>query len=198
MEYYKTIEEYFTKQEQWTEALEELRALFAQTEMIETLKWGAPTYTVNNKNVAGMAAFKSYVGIWFHQGVFLKDEHKKLINAQEGVTKALRQWRFDSKEDILAHQKLILAYLEEAIENQKLGKELKPNVKKELIIPQELQQVLDSDEKLNQQFQSMSLSKKRDFAEYISSAKRAETKLTRLEKITPMIQSGIGLNDKYK
>jgi len=46
-------------------------------------------------------------------------------------------------------------------------------------------------------FDSFSLSKKRDFAEYISEPKRPETKLTRLDKIVPMILKGIGLNDKY-
>jgi uncharacterized protein YdeI (YjbR/CyaY-like superfamily) len=44
----------------------------------------------------------------------------------------------------------------------------------------------------------LGLSKKRDFAEYIEVAKRAETKAQRLEKIIPMIRDGRGLNDRYK
>ena len=48
----------------------------------------------------GIGACKSYSGIWFFNGVFLKDKQKKLINAQEGVTKALRQWRFSSVDEI--------------------------------------------------------------------------------------------------
>ena len=35
-------------------------------------------------------------------------------------------------------------------------------------------------------------------AEYISDAKRDETKVKRLAKIMPMIQEGKGLNDKYR
>ena len=60
-----------------------------ETELLETIKWGVPVYTLNDKNVLGMGAFKSYVGIWFFQGAFLDDPQKKLINAQEGKTKAL-------------------------------------------------------------------------------------------------------------
>ena len=53
-------------------------------------------------------------------------------------------------------------------------------------------------EKLKFQFDNLSLTARREFAEYISEAKRETTKIKRLEKIIPMIQSGIGLNDKYK
>ena len=39
------------------------------------------------KNVIGIGACNSYSGIWFFNGVFLKDKQKKLINAQEGEQK---------------------------------------------------------------------------------------------------------------
>ncbi|MFB9096669.1 YdeI/OmpD-associated family protein [Flavobacterium jumunjinense] len=40
--------------------------------------------------------------------------------------------------------------------------------------------------------------KKRELIEYIETAKQEKTKLSRLEKIKPMIMKNIGLNDKYK
>ncbi|TAK29808.1 MAG: hypothetical protein EPO28_19055 [Saprospiraceae bacterium] len=49
-----------TKQEQWGKALTLLRGILLSSEMEETGKWGAPVYTINGKNVAGLAAFKSY------------------------------------------------------------------------------------------------------------------------------------------
>jgi uncharacterized protein YdeI (YjbR/CyaY-like superfamily) len=73
-----------------------------------------PVYALKGKNVAGFSAFKSWAGIWFFQGVFLKDEKGVLINAQEGTTKGLRQWRFKSAGEIRSHRDTILAYLEEA------------------------------------------------------------------------------------
>ena len=90
----KTVEDYIAGNGEWTEALEKLRSILLDTEMEETVKWGAPVYTIDGKNVVGIGAFKSYVGLWFFQGVFLKDKEKVLVNAQEGKTKALRQWRF--------------------------------------------------------------------------------------------------------
>jgi len=129
--------------------------------------------------------------------VFLKDEKKLLVNAQEGKTKALRQMRFTSIDDI--DKNVVLAYIKEAIENQKLGKEIKPNrSKKETIIPNELKKELTKDAALNSSFNNLTPYKQREYCEHIDSAKREATKISRLEKIKPMILQGVGLHDKYK
>lgn len=134
--------------------------------------------------------------MWFVQGVFLKDDKKVLINANADKTKGQRQWRFSSIEEI--NEPLILQYLTEAIENQKLGKEITIDRKKETIIPDELKEYLDKNKKLNTFFKTLSPYKQREYCEYIATAKRDATKASRLEKIIPMISQGIGLNDKYR
>ena len=191
----ETVEEYIARHPEYNVELNKLRAIIHTTELKETVKWGIPTYTINNKNVVGIGAFKSYAGLWFFQGSFLKDEKGLLINAQEGKTKGMRQMRFQSIEAI--DEQIIRRYLLEAIENQKQGKEIKPE-KKPLVIPDELKERLSKDGKLSEAFDQLSLSKKRDYAEYIQEAKRADTKQSRLEKITLMILAGMGLYDKYK
>ena len=95
-----TADDFILNSGKWQKALTLLRDIFLATQLNETKKWGAPVYTMEGKNIAGMAASKSYVTIWFYQGALLKDKEKKLINAQEGITKALRQWRFSSEEEI--------------------------------------------------------------------------------------------------
>jgi len=186
---------YIEKKTTWTEELKQLRSILITLPLEETVKWGAPFYTSGGKNIVGMSAFKSYFGLWFIQGALLKDTQKVLINAQEGKTSAMRQWRFSSVDEIDAD--LIKAYVLEAINNQEQGKEIKPK-KKPLIIPQLLQHALDTDSELKTKFEALTLGKKRDYADYISEAKREATKLSRLEKIIPMILSGMGLYDKYK
>jgi uncharacterized protein YdeI (YjbR/CyaY-like superfamily) len=179
----------------WSEELELLHAIIAKTELVETTKWGGIVFTVNGKNVLGIGGFKNYFTIWFFNGVFLKDKKKVLVNANEGVTKSLRQWRFYSKEEM--NEKLILAYIHEAIENEKAGKVIKP-AKKETIVSELLQKELDNDTALAKAFQQFSPYKQYEFLEYVESAKREETKLSRIEKIKPMILNNIGLNDKYR
>jgi uncharacterized protein YdeI (YjbR/CyaY-like superfamily) len=193
-----SVDEYLAAGGEWEEALQLLRDLLSSTALEETVKWGMPVYTLHNKNVAGFSAFKSWVGIWFFQGVFLNDQAGVLINAQEGTTKGLRQWRFSSSQEIRDHRETILSYLEEALQNQKQGKEIKPDRNKPLEIPAELEQALGQDPALRDCFDALSLSRKREYAEHLSSAKREETRQKRLENILPLILEGVGLSDKYR
>ncbi|WP_299112691.1 DUF1801 domain-containing protein [uncultured Winogradskyella sp.] len=192
-----SVEEYIEVNQHYADELSTLRNLINSTELEETVKWSAPVYTLKGKNVVGLGAFKNHFGIWFFNGVFLKDEHDLLINAQENKTKALRQMRFKTKADI--NETAVLAYVKEAIENQRLGREIKPERKtKAVIIPKELEAVLKTNSKLNNSFKLLTPGKQREYCEYIKEAKREATKQKRLEKITPMIINGVGLNDKYK
>jgi uncharacterized protein YdeI (YjbR/CyaY-like superfamily) len=191
------VDEYISKKEKWSKELKVLRAVFADLPVDETIKWGSPVYVFNGKNIVGLSAFKNYCGLWFFQGALLKDKYKVFINAQEGKTKAMLQWRFNSIDEINTVQ--IKEYVLEAIENVKLGNEIKPTRSlKPVLIPEELQQELNTNKELKISFDNFSLSKQREYAAYISEAKRASTKLNRLEKIIPMIISGVGLHDKYK
>ena len=151
--------------------------------------------THNGKMVVGLVAFKNFFTLWFYQGALLTDQHNVLINAQEGKTKAMRQLRFEHAQSI--DYDIVKAYIDEAIQNQKDGKEIKVERSKPLAIPEILQARLDDYSDLKAKFDALSLSKQRDFCTYIDEAKRKETKLKRLEKIEPMILEGIGMNDKY-
>ncbi len=191
----KTVEEFIARYDKWKEPLLKFREIMLATELTETMKWGSPVYTLGGKHVAGMGTFKSYVGIWFFQGAYLKDPHKRLVNAQEGKTLALRQLRFATNEEV--DYELVKEYVAEAIQNQKEGKEIKPEKNKPLIIPDELLANFEVDEELKKCFGDLTLSKQREYSEYISDAMREETKQKRLEKIIPMIKQKIGMSDKY-
>lgn len=191
-----SVEEYIEVNPHLSEEISILRAIVTSTELEETIKWSMPTYCLNRKNVLGIGAFKNHFCIWFHQGVFLKDEHQLLHNAQEEKTKAMRQMRFNTKADI--NQAAILAYVTEAIENQHLGREIKPKRNtKPIVIPEELKAALNTNTALKSTFNKLSPSHQREYCKYISEAKREATKQRRLDKIIPMIASKKGLNDKY-
>ncbi|MEZ2414892.1 YdeI family protein [Muriicola sp. E247] len=190
------IEAYFAREGSFKEGVNSLRALALQTEVKEELKWGAPVYTLGGKNVFGIMAFKSHFGIWFFNGCYLKDPGNVLENAQEGKTKAMRHWKFIAADDIMADN--VLAYMTEAIENQKKGLIWKPEKKKKTNIPSDLLQVLKKDQELKKAFNKFTAYKQGEFCEYIETAKQLKTKQSRLEKIIPMIREGIGINDKYR
>ena len=136
----KTVDDYVASRELWQDEIRRLRKILLTTELTEEVKWGGPCYTYDGQNVVGIGGFKSYFGLWFHQGVLLKDKEAVLINAQEGTTKALRQWRMHSSKDI--KPAIIKAYVKEAISLVKAGKKIGPQKKKPLVVPSELKQAL--------------------------------------------------------
>lgn len=198
MESKEKVEVYVMKHEKWAKELSLLRETMVRLGLEETLKWGAPVYVQDGKNVVGLAGFKNHMALWFFHGSLLLDSENKLLNAQEGKTTAMRQWRFFNFEEIANNLELVERYIKEAMDNSSKGKQVKPNRNKPLIIPEELNVMLQEDVLLKIKFDSLSLSKRRDYAEHISDAKRAQTKQSRLDKILPMIMEGLGLHDKYK
>lgn len=192
----KCVEDYIAASEDWHRELETLRKTIMSTGLVETIKWGAPCYTHNGRNVVGMAAFRQYFGLWFHQGALLNDTNNKLINAQEGKTKALRQWRMYGAKDI--QPTIITRYLHAAIANARAGRQIQAERGKSLEIPAELEQALKNSRKTARQFRSLRPGQQREYASYIAEAKRDDTKQRRLAKILPMIAKGAGLNDKYR
>ena len=198
MESSEKLEAYYEQEHPFKEGISILRDLALKTKVVETLKWGSPMYTTEGKNVFWIARFKNHFGLGFFNGMFLKDPKKVLVNVQEGKTQAMRHWQFKSIGEIDAPS--IVAYINEAIENQKKGMRLIPEKKKksELIIPKLLKEAFDKNPKMEKAFTALSAYKQRDYAEYIASAKQEKTKLARMEKIIPMINHGIGLNDKYR
>ncbi|HET8854585.1 MAG TPA: YdeI/OmpD-associated family protein [Salinimicrobium sp.] len=192
-----SAEEYIKKHEKWQEELSGLREILLSTELLETIKWGAPAYTIDGKNVIGIAAFKNHYALWFFNGALLRQNTALLVNAQEGKTSGMRQIRFTWEEKPDPEQ--LRKYVLEAIENQKEGKEIKPKrntTKPE--IPEELKNEMQKDPNLKNDFDHLTPGKQREYAAYISEAKRAETRKKRLEKIIPMIREGIGLHNKYR
>ncbi len=191
------LDAYFSKPSPWKEGINQLRDIIGDTELKEEWKWSFPCYTINGRNVLGIGRFKNHFGIWFFQGVFLKDKKGLLRNAQDGKTKAMRSLHYESLEDL--DENLALEYILEAIENAKEGKEIKPerNTKK-VAIPEELENAFQKKEELQSAFQKLTPSKQREYAEHIGGAKQEATRLRRLEKCVPMIIEGVGLHDKYK
>ncbi len=194
----KSVTTYIKNHPEWEKALMVLKDLIDSTALHENIKWGAPVYTLNNKNIVGFCAFQTYVGLWFYQGALLKDKSKKLFNAQEGKTKALRQWRFSSVEEMANEKENITAYVQEAIDNHIQGKSIKPQKKPTLELAKEINDQLIKDAELKKAFGDFPTSKQREFSDYINGAKQQKTKQKRLDKITPMIMQGEGLNDKYR
>lgn len=191
------LSRFYNSQSPWQSALVQIRAFLKTTELQEDWKWSFPTYTLNGQNVIGVASHKKHFSVWFFQGVFLKDKHQLLRNAQEGKTKALRSLCYTEADDLKID--VLKAYTWEAIENSKAGKFVKPQRNTQpIILPTVLEDALNKNSQLQRAFKLLTLAKRRAYADHISTAKKEATQYRRLKTVTPMILEGKGLHDKYK
>ncbi|MDJ0941513.1 MAG: YdeI/OmpD-associated family protein [Woeseiaceae bacterium] len=192
----KSVDDYIETASKYKTELTRLRDILRATPLEETVKWGGPCYTWRGRNIVGIGAFKAYFGLWFHQGALLDDDAGVLVNAQEGKTRALRQWRMCSATDI--KPAIIRRYVKHAIAVVDEGREIKADRGKAIEVPEALSSALRRERGATAAFRGLSPGKQREYAEHVASAKREDTKTRRIAKILPMILAGAGLNDKYR
>lgn len=192
----ENVVQYINAHPKWKVQLLQLRELLLSSDLSETIKWGAPVYTKDGKNLVGIAAFKNHFGLWFFQGALLQKNTKLLVNAQEGKTQAMRQLRLDENSKIDLN--ILKNYVEETIVLHDQGKTVKLRAPKKVETPNELKQEFKNNLELNQAFNSLTPGKQKEYSHYIIEAKMKKTKQNRLEKIIPLILAGKDLNDKYK
>lgn len=187
------VDFYFTKSK-WQEELEHLRTLVLDVKLKEELKWGCPCYTLEDSNIVLIHEFKAYCALLFFKGALLKDPKGILVQQTENV-QAARQLRFTNVQEIVKSKTTIKAYIKEAIEIEKAG--LKVPLKKatEFKMVEEFQKAIDKSAKLKKAFYALTPGRQRAYLLFFSSAKQSATREARIEKATPQILKGIGLND---
>ncbi|WP_028782371.1 YdeI/OmpD-associated family protein [Thalassobacillus devorans] len=188
------VDEMINKTSKWQEEFAELRRIaLGCEELTEELKWGYPCYTIDNKNIVLIHGFKNYCALLFFKGALLKDKHGILIQQTENVQVG-RQIRFTNVEEIKEKESILKNYIIEAIEVEKAGLEMK--VEKKIEPPEELQQKFDENPALKTAFEGLTPGRQRAYILYFSKAKKSETRTSRIEKYTPHILAGKGMNDK--
>lgn len=179
----------------WAKELEELRKIVIKSSLVEELKWGMPCYTLSNKNILMISAFKKYACISFFKGILLKDKEKMLAAHGENSQSA-RMLKYTNSIQIIQQSSIIRAYIEEAIEIENSGKkvEFKKNPEP---IPKELMVEFNKDLKFKKAFHELTPGRQRGYIIFFSQPKSSQSKLNRIEKCREDIVKGIGLNDRY-
>jgi len=194
----KTVDEFVSSQERFADLVGELRAALVATPLAETVKWGAPCYTYEGKNVVTIGAFKNHCALWFHLGALMSDEGARFEDpeAVNSKAKAMRQWRFGEDDEVDAGE--IASYVDEAIELVESGAKVSPEKKTGVDVPPELEAALAKSAPARKAFAALTPGKQREYAAHVAEAKQAATKARRVEKILPMIREGVGLHDRYR
>ncbi len=188
------VDFYFKKAGKWQSEFKKLREIALSTGLDEELKWGHPCYSLEGKNVFLMHGFKEYCALLFMKGALLKDPKGILIQQTKDV-QAARQMRFTSLAEIKKLEPSIKAYMKEAIKVEKSGAKVEMKKTSQFEMPEEFEAALKANPKLKKAFTELTPGRQRGYLLYFSSAKQAKTREARIEKYTPNILDGKGLED---
>lgn len=188
------VDFYFDEPGPWREAFTKLRSILLDGQLAEDLKWGHPCYALDGRNIVLMHGFKEYCALLFFKGALLKDFHGVLVQQTENVQSA-RQMRFTSVAEIIEMEPVIRAYVADAIDVEKSGLTVSKKSTKAYAVPEELQARLDDNPALKTAFEALTPGRQRAYLLHFAAPKQSKTREARVEKHTPQILSGKGLND---
>ena len=191
----KLVDRFLNRASTWQEEMKFLREICLDCGLLEEFKWMHPCYTFQGKNIILIHGFKDYCALLLHKGALLKDTDGILVQQTENV-QAARQIRFTDLQQIIDLKPTIKAYIFEAIEVEKAGLEVKMKKTSEFKMPDEFKRALENNSDLKAAFQSLTPGRQRGYLLHFSQAKQASTRASRVEKYTPKILQGKGLNDQ--
>ncbi len=186
---------FFDKDTKWQKEYEKLRKFILDCGLTEELKWGCPCYTYDNTNIVLIHGFKEYCAVLFFKGALLADANGILIQQTKNVQSA-RQVRFTNTKEIVKMERVLKAYIYEAIEVEKAGLKVKLKKTSEYKIPEEFQKKLTKSAALKKAFDALTPGRQRAYIFYFSQAKLSKTREERVAKYTKQILSGKGLDDR--
>jgi uncharacterized protein YdeI (YjbR/CyaY-like superfamily) len=188
------VDWFFDKATQWQKEYEKLRMIILECGLTEELKWGCPCYQFENRNIVLIHGFKEYCALLFFKGALLADPDSILIQQTENVQSA-RQIRFTSAKQIVKMERILKAYVYEAIEVERAGLQVKLKKTKDFKIPEEFQSKLNKMPALKTAFDKLTPGRQRAYIFYFSQAKQSKTRAARVEKYLKQILNGKGLDD---
>ena len=188
------VDWFFDKDTQWKKEYDKLRMIILDCGLIEELKWGCPCYTFENTNIVLIHGFKEYCALLFFKGALLNDPNGILIQQTKNVQSA-RQIRFTNIKEIVKMEKILKAYVYEAIEVERAGLKVKLKKTSDFKIPEEFQKKLNKSSKLKTAFDELTPGRQRQYIFYFSQPKQSKTREARVEKYLKQILIGKGLND---
>ncbi|HEU4859767.1 MAG TPA: YdeI family protein [Chitinophagaceae bacterium] len=188
------VDWFFSKDTKWQKEYEKLRAIILDCGLTEELKWGCPCYTFENANIVLIHGFKEYCALLFFKGALLNDPDGIMIQQTKNVQSA-RQIRFTSLREIMKMEKILKAYVYEAIEVERAGLKVKLKKTSEFKIPDEFQKKLNKTPALKTAFDALTPGRQRAYIFYFSQPKLSKTREARVEKYRKKILNGKGLND---
>jgi len=110
------VDRFLRRAPKWQKEMEKLRQISLDCGLSEELKWGKPCYTFQDSNIVIIQGFKEFCALMFPKGALLKDRKGIL---KEFGWQAARRIPFTSAREIVEMERVLKAYIREAMEAEK-------------------------------------------------------------------------------
>jgi uncharacterized protein YdeI (YjbR/CyaY-like superfamily) len=195
----KEVDAYIAKAQPFAQPiLKKIRDLFHQAspEIEEEMKWSAPHFVCAGI-VGGMAGFKQHVSFGFWKASLMSDPQGLLKSVGDTSMGSMKVTSLDD----LPPEKVMLAYIREAVDLNKSGVKLcKPGKapKPEAKVPDDLAAALKKNKPAAKAFAAFSPSHRREYIEWITEAKQDATRQKRLATTIEWLTEGKSRHWKYQ
>lgn len=193
----KNIEHYYTTLQEWQQLLaQQIRKLIKTVvpTISEELRWGQPTF-IGRRLLFALWGFKKHLGLVFFTGALIEDSFKlfKITNNRQNRT------IYFYKEDQLTREKRrqIKEYIIQLVALD--ARDVLPPVMKhpETSMGKEMESFLDKHREERAYFNSLAPGHRREYIEWVESAKKEETRQRRLLKMLELLIKHKTLKDHY-
>ena len=162
-------------------------------EVEETMKWSMPTYTIGGKIVLITSAFKTHAALNFWRGQELETSHSSVgAMGQFGKIKSIDELPGDAELDRLIREAAELAKSAPSPRKTKHGPKPAPQMHPDFA------SALAKTSKAKSTFDKFPPSCRREYLEWISEAKRDETRNKRIATAVEWLAEGKRRNWKYE
>jgi uncharacterized protein YdeI (YjbR/CyaY-like superfamily) len=194
------VNDYFERAQPFARpVLDHLRNLVhvACSSVQEAIKWGMPAFLYQGKLLCSMAAHKHHCSFSFWKGAELPDPQGILRPVGET---SMGQLGKITQVEMLPHEDILIAYIQQAMKgNDQPVPVSKPSgVKKEVLVPDDFMELLKQHPRALAVFERFSTSHRKEYIEWITEAKKPETRLRRMEKALEMLAEGKDKNHTYQ
>jgi uncharacterized protein YdeI (YjbR/CyaY-like superfamily) len=156
----------------------------------ETMKWSTPTFMYHGI-LAGMAAFKEHGHFHFWKGALIKDKSGKSVN--DRLANFTKVSDLPSKRELTAYVKRGMKLNEQGAKVPKRKAAPKAAIK----MPEYFAKALKRNKKAAAAFEEFSPSHRREYLEWITSAKQEATRERRVQTAIEWLAEGKPRNWKY-
>lgn len=178
----------------WLDGLLDLRRICKDVGLSEHAKWGHPCFMHAGRNIAIFGAFREDFRLTFFNAALMRDPHRVLLG--QGPNSSHPDcFKFDDSAQVLASEAILREYLLEAMAYAEQGVK-PPKIERELELPDELIEALESDPELSDAFWKLTPGRQRSYMFALSSAKTSATKVARIIKFREKILAGKGALDR--